>query len=194
MLNKFTLRLTIVLAAALLIAPIGFAAEKYDVTADEVFDPMNTMGNGPVGILIPGGTVKCPGHEPVGDPTLPPCPAGSRTHIRNTMVITRVNSDDERVAGDMTVTLNANWNANFAGPIWGTFSIELDSGGTWVGTWEGLRVFEDPYWSATLHVNGQGFGGLVEGMHMMAEDYIEGQFPMPIAYVGLIKGRIIDPN
>jgi hypothetical protein len=102
----------------------------------------------------------------------------------------------------MTVVLNGNLDANFAGPVWGTFTIELDDDrGTWEGTWQGLRVFvvpeneeEDPYWTATLNVHGKGFGGIVDGMKMMATDEIFGPTPVPIAYTGFIETRVIDPN
>ena len=179
-----------------LIAPTGFAAEKYNVTAVEVFDPFGIMTGDFIGEFKSEGTVKCPGHEPVLDPMLPPCPAGSRTHIRNAVIETRVDSADERVAGWMTVQLNANWNASFEGPLHGTFTILLDAGGSWAGTYEGQRTFDSTLgvWKGTLHVRGKGFGGLVDGMKMMAEDQLESIFPMPIAYTGDIKGRIIDPN
>jgi hypothetical protein len=96
----------------------------------------------------------------------------------------------------MTVQLNANWNANFEGPLYGTFTIHLDVGGSWAGTYEGQRIFDSTagIWKGTLHVRGSGFGGEVDGMKMMAEDQLESIFPMPIAYIGEITGRILDPR
>jgi hypothetical protein len=188
--------LLILFFMGVLIAPTGFAAEKYDVTAVEVFDPLGIITGDFIGRFVSEGTVNCPGHEPVLNPNLPPCPAGSRTHIRTAVIETRVDSADERVAGLMTVQLNANWNANFEGPLYGTFTILLDAGGSWAGTYEGKRTFDSTLWvwKGTLHVRGTGFGGLVDGMKMMAEDELESIFPMPIAYIGNIEGRIIDPN
>jgi len=179
-----------------LFAPTGFAAEKYEVTAVEIFDPWGIMTGDYIGRFVEDGTVNCPGHELVQIPGLPPCPAGSRTHIRNAVIETRVDSEDERVAGMMMVQLNANWNANFEGPLHGTFTILLDAGGSWAGTYEGQRTFDitTGVWRGTLHVSGKGFGGLVDGMKMKAEDQLESAFPMPIAYTGQIRGRIIDPN
>lgn len=179
-----------------LIAPASFAADKYDVTAVEVFDPLGILTGDYVGRFVDEGTVKCPGNDPISIPNLPPCPEGSRTHIRNAVIETRVDSVDDRVAGLMTVQLNGNWNANFEGPIHGTFTLLLDAGGNWAGTYEGRRIFDSTLgvWRATLHVRGIGFGGLIDGMKMMAEDQIESNFPMPIAYIGNIEGRIIDPN
>ena len=194
--RALTICLTILVCMGVLIAPAGFAAEKYNVTAVEVFDPFGIITGDFIGRFVSEGTVKCPGHEPVLDPNLPPCPESSRTHIRNAVIETRVNSADERVAGWMTVQLNANWNASFEGPLHGTFTILLDEGGSWAGTYEGRRTFDSAagVWKGTLHVRGTGFGGLVDGMKMMAEDQLESMFPMPIAYTGEIEGRILDPN
>ena len=191
-----TFGLPVLLCMGALIAPTGFAAEKYDVEAVETFDPFGILTGSYIGRFVEEGTVKCPGHEPVGNPNLPPCPEGSRTHIRAGVIETRVDSADDRVAGTMTVQLNANWNANFEGPLYGTFTILLDAGGAWAGTYEGQRTFDSTLgvWKGTLHVNGIGFGGQVDGMKMMAEDELESLFPMPIAYIGEITGRIIDPN
>jgi len=192
--NRLTFRLLFLLFAGALIAPTGFAAEKSDVSAVEIFDPFGLFGPA-VGHFLAPPTVKCPSHEPTGDP-MQPCPVGSRIHFRDTLIVSRIDSSDARVAGWMTVELNANWDADFAGPLWGTFRIEVDnSGGTWVGTWQGLRVAEGiDYWTGTLNVTGKGFGGVVDGLRMMSEDQLVSYTPMPIAYFGFIQGRIIDPN
>ena len=187
--------LPVLFFVGVMFASAGFTADIYDVTAVDVFDPFGIITGEFIGEFIEEGTVICPGHEPVLNPELPPCPVGSRTHIRNAVIETRVNSDDERVAGWMTVQLNSNWNASFEGPLHGTFVILLDAGGAWAGTYQGQRTFDDTLgiWKGTLHVRGRGFGGLVDGMKMMADDRIESPFPMPIAYIGQIEGRIIDP-
>jgi hypothetical protein len=189
----------VLLCAGALIAPTGFAADKFDVTASEVFDPFNLFLNGAVGEFLSPPVVKCPGYEPTGDPAQP-CPEGSRQHSRDGVWVSRVESTDARMTGDMTVVLNANLDASGAGPVWGTFSIALDDGGTWEGTYQGLRITEideiteDPYWTATLHVVGKGYGGLVDGMQLMGEDEIWTPLTPPIAYVGTIEGRILDPK
>lgn len=184
--------LPIFLLVGAVIAPTSFAAEKFNYTASETFDPFGLFG-APVGYIVSPPTVKCPGHKPTGDP-MQPCPAGSRTHTRNSVVVSRVDAEDPNMSGWMTVVLNSNMDANLAGPVWGTFSIAIDSGGTWEGTWQGLRVAEEGFWSATLNVQGKGFGGMVDGMKMMATDEIFTPTPVPIAYLGLIEGRIVDPN
>lgn len=192
--KKLTFSLPVLLAGMLL-APGGFAADKTAVTAIEVFDPSGeVLGMGQIGFFVYPGTVKCPGHEPTGN-QLQPCPATSRTHLRNTEIISVLSSSDERATGLMTVVLNANWNTDFEGPVWGTFRIEVASGGTWVGTWQGLREREaEDQWTGTLHVIGKGYGGIVDGMKLMVEDRITSFTPAPIAYFGVIEGRIVDPN
>jgi hypothetical protein len=194
--NQHRVSLPVLFFIGVLIAPAGFAADKYDVSADEIFDPFGIMTGETIGKFVAEGTVNCPGHEPVLNPALPPCPEGSRTHIRNGVIETRVESDDPRVAGTMTVQMNANWNAYFEGPLFGTFTIHLFAGGTWAGTYEGQRVFDRTTgsWKGTLHVRGMGFGGSVDGMKMKAEDQLESIFPMPIAYTGEIVGWIMDPK
>ena len=189
----------ILLLVSALTAPTSFAADKIYYTAIETFDPLGLLGP-PVGEVLAPPTVKCPGHEPTGNPEQP-CPVGSRTHTRNFVIVSRVDASDPILSGMMTVVLNGNMDANAEGPVWGTFIIALDSGGTWEGTWQGLRVLvipedpeEDPYWTATLNVQGKGYGGMVDGMKMMATDDIFTPTPVPIAYTGFIEGRVIDPN
>ena len=187
--------LSTVLLLGAMMAPTSFASEKSDFTASEVFNPLDILPGVPVaGEFVYPGTAKCPGYEPTGNPEQP-CPAGSRTHLRDTVIISQVISMDARMTGLMTIELNANWDADFAGPLWGTFSLAVDSGGTWVGTWQGLRerVAEDQ-WEGTLHVIGKGYGGIVDGMKVMAEDQIVSFTAAPIAYIGIIEGRIVDPN
>jgi len=191
--KRLTFCLPILLCVGALIAPTSFAADKFDVAASEIFDPLGILGL-PVGYFVSEPTVKCPGHEPTGNPEQP-CPVGSRTLLRNAGWVSRVDSIDPIMSGWMTVEMNSNMDADFAGPVWGTFSIEIDSGGTWEGTWQGLRVrVAEEEWTATLHVQGRGFGGAVDGMKLMAADEIVSPTPVAIVYWGFIQGRVVDPN
>ena len=188
--------LTLLFVVGVLILPASFAAEKSEITGTELFNPLPLTGfpAPQIGQFLSMPTIMCPGYEPTGDP-MQPCPVGSRTHFRNGVVVSRINSDDARVAGWMTVVFNANLDANFEGPAWGTFSIDVDdTEGTWEGTWQGLRVAEDEIWTAALKVQGKGFGGIVDGLKLMAEDQLLVPTPLPLAYTGTIEGRIIDPN
>jgi hypothetical protein len=164
-----------------------------EFVASEVYDPFDFLGGGSVGELVSPPTVTCPGHEPTTNP-LEPCPDDSRIHTRNTMWISRVDAADANMRGMMTVVSNGNLNTNFEGPAWGTFTIVLDSGGTWEGRWQGVRVAEDGFWTATLHVQGQGYGGAVDGKKMVAQEQLISFGELNLAYYGTIEGRIIDPT
>ena len=168
------------------------AADKTTFTATETFDPFGMLGP-PVGTLLSPGTVMCPGFEPTGDP-LQPCPPGSRTHTRGLTIISRVEASDPRVSGNMTIEINSNLDADSTGPAWGTFSLALDAGGTWDGTYQGRRVKEGDHWVVPLHVSGQGTGGAIDGMQMMCVDRIVEFTPLGIPYIGTIEGRIVDPH
>jgi hypothetical protein len=184
--------LAVLFCAGALIAPTSFAADKFEITASETFDPYGIFGS-PTGEFLSFGTVKCPGYEPTGDP-MQPCPVGSRQHTRDVVVKSRTESTDPAMSGWMTVVLNSNLDADGVGPVWGTFRTELNGGGIWEGTWQGLRIAESGVWIASLHVVGKGYGGLVDGMQMMGEDEIWTPFTPPIAYLGSIKVRILDPK
>ena len=187
--------LSILLFVGAVIVPASFAAEKSVFTADDFFNPFGLPGFGdPIGQLLVPPTIKCPGHEPTGDPAQP-CPVGSRMHSRDGLVLSRLISDDPRVTGWLTVGLNSNLDANLEGPSWGTVRLDVDdSEGYWEGTWHGYRTAYDGYWVAVIYGQAQGYGGIVDGMKMMAEEQAMLVTAMPIAYVGKWEGRIIDPN
>jgi hypothetical protein len=108
--------------------------------------------------------------------------------------LSRVDSTSSLMAGWMTVEANANWDAAGTGPAWGTFSLALDAGGTWDGTWEGVRSQQGSLWVNPLHGSGQGTGGAVDGMKLMLVDRIVEVTLFAFAYTGSIEGRIVDPN
>lgn len=170
------------------------AAEKTHFTATDTFDPFNLLGGGVVGGIISPGTVACPGFEPTGIPG-DPCPPGSRIHTRGFTILTVFESADDRVRGEATITINANFDADGNGPAWGTISVDIvDDDGTWDGRWEGVRVKEGDVWVIPVHASLRGTGGLVDGMLYSAVDTIVSYTLAVIAYEGVIEGRIIDPH
>jgi hypothetical protein len=94
----------------------------------------------------------------------------------------------------MTVKANANYDANATGPVWGTFSVALDAGGTWDGTFQGIRIQEGNTWVAPLHASAQGTGGPVDGMQLLLVDRIVDFEPAGVVYIGTLQGRILDPH
>lgn len=193
---KVRVLVIVLLAVAFVGAPAMFgyasAADKTLISGTETFDPFGLLGP-PVGQILDLGTVQCPGQEPTGDP-LQPCPLGSRTHIRGFTFVSRVDSLDPSLGGEMTVVLNANFDADSTGPAWGTFSLALDAGGVWDGTFEGRRRRVGDHWVLPLHVSGRGTGGAIDGAHLMAVDVITISTPAPVAYTGEIEGRVVDPH
>lgn len=169
------------------------AADKTIVTGTETFDPFGLLGGGQIGDILSPGTVNCPGFEPTGDP-LQPCPPGSRINFRDMKIRSRVESTDPRYTGWLTLTLNGNFDAASTGPVWGTSSIALDAGGTWDGTWQGMRVQEGGLWITPLHFSGQGTGGVVDGMQVLGVDRVVAPTPAAILYTGSVQARILDPH
>jgi hypothetical protein len=80
-------------------------------------------------------------------------------HLRGMVNVSRAGAPDPRGIGYLTVVINANWDENYTGPMWGTFSLETDEGGLWEGTWQGMATMEGSYYLAV----GNGFG-LYDGM------------------------------
>ncbi len=99
-------------------------------------------------------------------------------HIRGMVLLCRETSSDPRATGKNTVVMNANWDANGFGPMWGTAHIETDEGGVWEGTWEGLVTTSVSKYHA--RATGQ---GVYEGMKQWV-DSVNGEF----------QGRILDPH
>ena len=187
--------LSTLLFVGAVIVPASFAAEKSEFTAIDFFNPYGLPGFGdPIGQLLVPPAVKCPGHEPTGDP-VQPCPVGSRMHSRDGLVMSRLVSEDSRITGWLTVGLNSNLDANLEGPSWGTVRLDVDNtDGFWEGTWTGYRTAYDGYWVGTIYGQARGYGGSVDGLMLMAEEQIMLVTAMPIAYIGTWEGRIIDPN
>lgn len=115
-------------------------------------------------------------------------PCRPYVHIRGAVVQTRVTSS--LFSGNMIVTLNANWNSKFCGPIWGTFVLTLDTGGVWEGTWTGKRALVAGGWSASLVAEGYGTGPGIDGMHMKETETAVSTTPIPFPYTGSVSGYI----
>ena len=198
--KMLVLSLSTLLVAGAMMVPTSFAAEKSMFIATDLFNPLGLSlpclpePAPQIGELLSPPIIKCPGAAPTGNPNQP-CPPGTRVHSRDGLVVSRLTSEDSRVQGDMTVELNSNLDANLEGPSWGKFRIDLDDGeGFWEGTWHGYREAVDGYWIGTINGQAKGYGGIVDGLKMNAEEQIELCTASPIAYSGTFEGRIIDPR
>ncbi len=148
----------------------GQAAEKTPFNGTETF----------TGSFLDFGKAICPGSEPSGQ--FPPCPAGSRTHIRGLIRVYQDDMTDARASGTNVVTENWNLNENFIGPMWGTYRLLVGPDAFWEGTWTG-KWFGT---SGRASMRGHG-GGTLEGLEIRVEcDYLNG-------LSGPCVGEILDP-
>ena len=187
-------------AALVLLIPVFAAAQAVatQLTATEVFDPMNLFGSGSVGAYTNPGTLTCPGAEPTGNP-MQPCPPGSRIKLRGTAVQSRVTAQSSPQSPLLTgwayLEGDGDLDANGAGHVSGKYRIELDAGGTWEGTWvvdrervEGLNL-----WVGHLRAVGRGTSGNIAGMQLRFTEVLTSFTLIPVAYIGSIDAQILEP-
>ena len=119
----------------------------------------------------------------VGDWTFP----DGNIHVRGRTSRYLEQMDCEETSGTNIVTMNANWDANYAGPIWGTslLTTPYALGGVWSTTWHG-KTFPDGtfYYKAV----GRGVSGSVEGLKIRV--YAYGSMGGPT----FVEVTILDPH
>lgn len=95
---------------------------------------------------------------------------GNHTRVRGMMMQYLEEATCPQAAGVNTVVLNANWDQNMVGPIWGTHHSETSygGGGAWEGKWHGKT---NPNGSTTYNGVTRGVSGSVEGMIMWFKAY-----------------------
>jgi hypothetical protein len=107
-----------------------------------------------------------------------------RLQVRGWVLQNYDDTDDPRTKGTNIVTINANWDADGAGPFWGTFHLEPDGhDGYWDGSFTGVMPAEG---CARIKVVGHGMGQL-EGLRVTM--WLEGCGPY-----SNITGEILDPH
>ncbi len=87
------------------------------------------------------------------DPGTVSFPDGN-VHIRGMVIQALEDAPDPRNQGINTIVVNANWGKDGTGPMWGTFHMVTDEGGTWKGTWAGRDTGQGSWYNAV----GNGFG------------------------------------
>lgn len=122
-------------------------------------------------LLAPGSVaakatrIECTGTETLLgylDPGIWTYPNGN-IHVRGMVELYEEASACPQLAGLNTVTMNANWDANYAGPIWGTSVNLTTDGGVWETTWQGKTFADGSY---AYEVVGHGVAGPVEGLNV----------------------------
>ena len=139
--QKLSVWVILTLVAVLLVAPGSVAAKatRIECTGTETL----------VGYLDPG-TWTYP---------------GGNIHVRGMVNQYEERSSCDQMNGINTVTINANWDANYAGPMWGSSRLETDfgGGGVWETTWHG-RTYPDG--SSSYQAVGRGVSGSVSELHL----------------------------
>ena len=73
--------------------------------------------------------------------------------------------------GPITFVVNCNFNAEYRGPCWGTFTWEVPgAGGTWEGQWT-APVMDLMTYESEISMVGFGDGGSLDGMQLKLDGY-----------------------
>lgn len=111
--------------------------------------------------------------------------------IHGLTVAMYVDATDPRLTGAGQVVANGVLDPlTGAGPVWGTFFIDANQGGRWVGNWHGHRGPVGGVWIAEIEWTGQGESGPVQGLHIKANEAITSPTLVPSAYFGQVEGFI----
>jgi len=141
------------------------------------------------------GTWRCPGSEPTG--TFPPCPPGSRAHLRDAVLSANFSSPQLGDA-DVIVHVNKNYSADYTGRGWGTFTMEFTGGpaigSSLEGTWTSSTDLTEDGYVHTVYWNGSFSGGDFDGAIVKAKDVADLLSPDPVGNTANSNGRLIDPE
>jgi hypothetical protein len=152
-------------------------------------------------IINPGEFFCTGGGEPIG---LFECDGDKGIHIRGTeMMSCSVNlipDDGGRLTGTIWFDINANWDANYTGPVSGNWRIVPSLGCDWSflinpqtfwqGTYTGRReLVTDSTWVTTLKLVGYGIGD-VAGQQLKATEVITTFTPIPLPWELLGAGLV----
>jgi hypothetical protein len=83
-------------------------------------------------------------------------------HVRGMVSRYQEESNCPELGGLLTSTMNANWDSNFVGPMWGT-SLSENEKGVWEGTWQGNI---GPDGTCSYQAISHGVSGAVAGLKM----------------------------
>ena len=193
--TKTTTTSLALLAAALLFATAGVGQQRTEIVA---------LDDWPLDAAISMGTLNCPGGEVVTDPStgISMCSPGSRTHLRDAAYYSCVQgftidgAPEPRFTGVMYGEMSVNWDAAYAGAVWGTWllvpaeSCDLaaldDPESYWVGSWQGQRtavcVAGPCLWVGNLRFVGRGRGDGLEGLRFRGTEMVLTYTPLPLSY------------
>ena len=157
----------------------------------------------PADSILDMGTISCPGGEIQWiNPATPVCLGSGRIHLRNIAGFgcyyaeTSAGDPEPRLSGVGMFVVNGNLDADYTGPVKGTYLIvpSLDCNPVdllnpevyWKGTWRGRRsvTCDAAYctWIGNLKLVGKGHGGNIDGLHFKGTETITTFTPMPIPW------------
>jgi hypothetical protein len=117
---------------------------------------------------------------------------GGRILWRGLVVRSRIDASDARFSGFLVATLNANWNLQGEGAVWGKFTHDVDTGGRWEGVWRAHRTRTgESEWSGDATWSAQGRSGSVEGLRAHGTELVTSFEVIPAFYVGQMQGSIV---
>lgn len=150
------------------------------------------------------GKLLCPGGEVEWlNPVTPICAATGRIHIRGaSYAACTIAPADSRLTGVAVGIVNANFDADYSGPVWGTWmivpyvacdplvpvdpSVFDDPPMYWKGTWHGWRANEcmggQCIWLGDLELIGKGYGGAIDGVHFKGNEAVTTFTPAPVPW------------
>ena len=143
------------------------------------------------------GTMNCPGGEiDFTNPVAPFCATTGRIHFREMAWWACYTSNDSRLSGVGMATASGNFDANYTGPVWGTWTIVPSPGCDpkdliyppvyWKGTWQGQRSQDCSggpcSWIGDLKLVGKGYGGIIDGLHFKGNEEITTYTPLPVPW------------
>jgi hypothetical protein len=143
------------------------------------------------------GTMNCPGGEiEFINPVTPFCATTGRIHFREMAWWACYTSDDPRLSGVGMATASGNLDADYTGPVWGTWTIVpspdcdpldlIDPPVFWEGTWQGQRsqycADDQCVWIGDLKLVGKGYGGNIDGIHLKGTELITTYTPLPVPW------------
>jgi len=183
-------------------SPADAGVKRTDITAED-----NWAISNPVSL----GRIKCPGGELAFDTVGLPFCANSNTgrlHYKDAVFWGCVTASDSRMTGIALYEIWGNWDADYTGPVGGTWKIVpsevigegytcdrlgafpedllADASEYWFGTWTGKRSYQEfggmGFWVGEFKIVGKGYGETLEGLHFMGEEVVPTYTPFPVPY------------
>jgi len=169
-------------AIALLLATgSGFGQNNTMATFTGV-ESGKVLGN-PAANLPVRGVIKCLGLDsptPADRDFAPWCPAGTWTSVRGRVLSGKWETSDPNTTGSMLLFFGFSVDSTtFAGPVWGTFILDVPGKGTWEGSFLGEYAGQ----RGVMRYLGNG-DGQFQGCTLMAESVYEAMGVKPATVTG----------